>query len=115
MTRTRMRKECASIGAAALLYLCMAGAASLHAQDAVTPETSLANAGITSDSTGEDIFRMACSTCHAIDGKGARSNVVGFELPLPNGHDFPDFNDCPTNTVEPLRSEEHTSELQSQR
>jgi hypothetical protein len=28
--------------------------------------------------------------------------VVGFALPLPNGHDFPDFTDCPTNTVEPM-------------
>jgi hypothetical protein len=28
--------------------------------------------------------------------------VVGFTLPLPNGHGFPDFNDCATNTVEPL-------------
>src|SRR6185503_10250333 len=25
-----------------------------------------------------------------------------FQLPLPNGHGFPDFNDCATNTVEPL-------------
>ena len=27
--------------------------------------------------------------------------MVGFDLPLPNGHGFPDFTDCPTNTVEP--------------
>ena len=25
--------------------------------------------------------------------------MVGFELPLPNGHGFPDFTDCATNTV----------------
>jgi hypothetical protein len=40
-------------------------------------------------------------TCHGRDGKGAPSSVVGFDLPLPNGHGFPDFTDCPTNTVEP--------------
>jgi len=37
-----------------------------------------------------------------MDGKGSPSAVVGFDLPLPNGHDFPDFTDCATNTVEPL-------------
>jgi mono/diheme cytochrome c family protein len=54
------------------------------------------------DATGQDIFREACATCHAIDGKGSPRSVVGFALPLPNGHDFPDFTDCATNTVEPL-------------
>jgi hypothetical protein len=67
----------------------------------VTPPTSLDNA-LPREATGDDIFRAACATCHGVDGKGARPNVVGFDLPLPNGHDFPDFNDCPTNTVEPL-------------
>jgi hypothetical protein len=37
-----------------------------------------------------------------MDGKGSPPAVVGFDLPLPNGHDFPDFTDCATNTVEPL-------------
>ena len=37
-----------------------------------------------------------------MDGKGSSSAVVGFDLPLPNGHAFPDFTDCATNTVEPL-------------
>jgi len=37
-----------------------------------------------------------------MDGKGSPSAVVGFDLPLPNGHTFPDFTDCATNTVEPL-------------
>ena len=54
------------------------------------------------DATGETIFRVACATCHGVDGKGTSRNVVGFDLPLPNGHDFPDFTDCATNTVEPL-------------
>jgi hypothetical protein len=54
------------------------------------------------DASGEEIFRAACAACHAPDGKGAPRSVVGFELPLPNGHEFPDFTDCATNTVEPL-------------
>ena len=44
----------------------------------------------------------ACATCHGMDGKGSPPAVVGFDLPLPNGHTFPDFTDCATNTVEPL-------------
>ena len=54
------------------------------------------------DASGEEIFRAACATCHAADGKGSPRSVVGFALPLPNGHEFPDFTDCATNTVEPL-------------
>ena len=54
------------------------------------------------DATGEQIFRAACATCHATDGKGSPRSVVGFEMPLPDGHEFPDFTDCATNTVEPL-------------
>jgi mono/diheme cytochrome c family protein len=53
------------------------------------------------DATGEEIYRAACATCHGTDGTGSPSTVVGFGLPLPNGHGFPDFTDCPTNTVEP--------------
>jgi hypothetical protein len=53
------------------------------------------------DATGEEIYRAACVTCHGLDGTGSPSSVVGFALPLPNGHEFPDFTDCPTNTAEP--------------
>ena len=96
------RKGLTSMAIAATLYIGVT-AISLHAaQDATTPPTSLTNTGITSESTGEEIFRMTCATCHGVDGKGSPSSVVGFELPLPNGHEFPDFNDCPTNTVEPF-------------
>jgi len=77
-------------------------AASLHgAQDPITPPTSL-TAALPAEPSGEQIFRQACATCHAVDGSGSPQSVVGFELPLPNGHGFPDFKDCPTNTVEPL-------------
>ncbi len=95
-----------SIWAAALFFVAVSGVASLHAaQDAATaaatPPTSLANA-LPADAAGEEIFRLACSTCHAPDGGGAPQSIVGFALPLPNGHSFPDFTDCATNTVEPL-------------
>ena len=65
------------------------------------PATSLDNA-LPPDASGEQIFRLACATCHGTDGAGAAAHAVGFDLPLANGHDFPDFNDCPTNTVEPM-------------
>ena len=52
--------------------------------------------------TGDVIYRAACATCHGADGRGAATAVVGFALPLPNGHGFPDFTDCAVNTVEPL-------------
>jgi len=91
-----------ALAMALLLYVGVTGAVSLHAaQDAVTPPTSLTNA-LPADATGEQIYRFSCATCHGVDGKGSPQSVVGFELPLPNGHDFPDFTDCPTNTVEPL-------------
>jgi mono/diheme cytochrome c family protein len=96
-----MRTGFASIGVAALVYACAAVASLDAAQDPTTPPTSLTNAGIGEESSGEAIFRATCAACHATDGAGSPQSVVGFALPLPNGHDFPDFNDCPTNTVEP--------------
>lgn len=86
---------------AALFFIGTVSAVSLRAQDAVTPPTSLANA-LPANATGEQVFRAACATCHAPDGKGSPQATVGFPQPLPNGHDLPDFTDCPTNTVEPL-------------
>ena len=64
--------------------------------------SSSLDAALPAHATGEQIFVAACATCHGMDGKGSPSAVVGFDLPLPNGHDFPDFTDCATNTVEPL-------------
>jgi mono/diheme cytochrome c family protein len=75
------------------------GAIPLHAQTLESRTTSVR--AIALDASGEEIFRAACMTCHGPDGKGSSSSVVGFDLPLPNGHGFPDFTDCPTNTVEP--------------
>jgi mono/diheme cytochrome c family protein len=51
---------------------------------------------------GDAIFLAACAACHGIDGRGPEAARVGFELPLSNGHQLPDFTDCATNTVEPL-------------
>jgi mono/diheme cytochrome c family protein len=104
MRGIRPGKGVATIGIAALLYVSVASVVSLHAaQDATTPPTSLEHA-LPPNATGADIFRLACSTCHGADGTGSPQSVVGFALPLPDGHDFPDFTDCPTNTAEPFRS-----------
>jgi len=85
-----------SLIAAAALYVCVAGAISVHAaQDATTPPTSLANA-LPPNADGEYIFRNNCATCHGPDGKGSPQSVIGFDAPLP------DFTDCATNTVEPF-------------
>ena len=73
-----------SIFVAAILYAGIAGVISLHAaQDATTPPTSLENA-LPANATGADIFRLACSTCHAIDGTGSPQELVGFPMPLPD-------------------------------
>jgi hypothetical protein len=91
-----------SLHAGALLCVCVLGTVSLRAaQDLSTPPTSLEHA-LPEAATGEQIYRQACATCHSLDGRGSPQSVVGFELPLPNGHVIPDFTDCSTNTVEPL-------------
>ena len=78
-------------------------ALSTHAPPALGAQASSSREGaLPADATGEQIFAAACATCHGMDGKGSPSAVVGFDLPLPNGHTFPDFTDCATNTVEPL-------------
>jgi hypothetical protein len=42
-----------------------------------------------------ELYRAACATCHAIDGRGAAQSIVGFDIPLP------DFTDCSFATREP--------------
>jgi mono/diheme cytochrome c family protein len=76
-------------------------ASSANPAPAAQASSSLDKA-LPANATGEQIFVAACATCHGVDGKGSPSAVVGFELPLPNGHGFPDFTDCSINTVEPL-------------
>jgi mono/diheme cytochrome c family protein len=70
-------------------------------QETPTAPTSLRTA-LPSEASGEQIFRAACATCHGRDGKGSPQSLVGFALPLPDGHTFPDFTDCPTNSPETL-------------
>jgi hypothetical protein len=82
----------------ALLCLSIALTDSVRAsQDTAPVSTPL----LPADSSGAEIYRQACTACHSVDGSGQPQTVVGFQLPLPNGHSFPDFNDCATNTVEP--------------
>jgi len=85
----------------ALLCLLLAASVSLRGAQAESPQTSLERT-LPADASGEEIYRQACVACHGSDGAGQQQSVLGFELPLPNGHDLPDFNDCGTNTVEPL-------------
>jgi mono/diheme cytochrome c family protein len=80
-----------------VLYLCVVPFAVARAEPAQSPSTALPP-----NATGEQMFALACATCHATDGKGSPEHVVGFRLPLPNGHGLPDFTDCATNTPEPL-------------
>lgn len=95
MLGIEVSKKILSIGVAGLVYVCVTGVVSLHAaQDAATPPTSLENA-LPRDATGADIFRLTCSTCHGVDGRGSPQSVVGFDVP------FPDFTDCSINTPEP--------------
>ena len=79
-----------SIAAALLVW---AAAASVRAQTIDSPSTATA---FPSGYTGKDIFELACSTCHGLDGRGSPRSVVGFDL------DLPDFTDCTFATPEPL-------------
>jgi mono/diheme cytochrome c family protein len=90
----------ASLNLFALLFLLVAMTVSVRAAQRTAPPTS--EPLLRPDASGEEIYRQACAACHNMDGSGQPQSVVGFQLPLPNGHAFPDFNDCATNTVEPL-------------
>ena len=87
-----MRSADATTSIAVALVL-WAAAASLHAQAVDPPATATA---FPSDYTGKDIYELACSTCHGLDGRGSPRSVVGFDL------DLPDFTDCTFATPEPL-------------
>ena len=89
-----------SLNLCALLCLSIAMTVSVRASQGTAPASS--EPLLRTDASGEEIYRQACAACHSIDGSGQPQSVVGFELPLPNGHGFPDFTDCATNTVEPL-------------
>ena len=90
----------ASLVSSAVLYMLVAAPPIALAQEG-SPRSSSARM-LAADASGEEIYRQACAACHNTDGAGQPQSVVGFQLPLPNGHGFPDFTDCATNTVEPL-------------
>jgi mono/diheme cytochrome c family protein len=58
-------------------------------------QTAAARAGPPLQRTAEELYRIACATCHGPDGKGSPRSLVGFEAPLPN------FSDCAFATGEP--------------
>jgi mono/diheme cytochrome c family protein len=75
----------------------------LRASPALAGQSSSSlEAALPAGASGEQIYVAACATCHGMDGAGSPQSVVGFDLPLPNGHGFPDFTDCAVNTVEPF-------------
>jgi mono/diheme cytochrome c family protein len=88
----------ASLNLCALLCLWFAATVSVGAAQDRAPLEHL----LPADASGEEIYRQACAACHSFDGSGQPQSVVGFALPLSNGHELPDFTDCATNTVEPL-------------
>jgi mono/diheme cytochrome c family protein len=83
---------------AATLLLSLIAARTVHGR---ASQEEASKRALPDTATGEDIFVAACATCHGLDGKGPPPDI-GLELPLPNGHQLPDFTDCATNTVEPL-------------
>jgi mono/diheme cytochrome c family protein len=86
-----------------LLVCALIAALSARVTPALASQSSpSSDTALPANATGQEIFVAACATCHGMDGKGSPPAVVGFDLPLPNGHTFPDFTDCATNTVEPL-------------
>ena len=44
---------------------------------------------------GDELYRSACASCHAADGRGESQTQVAFDIPLP------DFSDCSFATREP--------------
>jgi len=42
----------------------------------------------TAGTTGAELFAVACSACHGLDGKGKEAGALGFDVPTP------DFTDC---------------------
>jgi hypothetical protein len=83
------------VAAAAIVFVCAAGASLPAAQGRASPTSPLAQA-LPEGYTGKDICIAACATCHGLDGKGSPQSLVGFDTPLP------DFTDCSFATPEPM-------------
>jgi hypothetical protein len=48
-----------------------------------------------SERSGAELYTAACAACHAADGRGTPTTLLGFDTPVP------DFTDCSFSTVEP--------------
>lgn len=79
--------------AAVALYLCVLGSVSLRASQQAPAPSQPANA-LPAVRSGAEIYRAACATCHAADGRSSPQSVVGFDVPIR------DFTDC-TASAEP--------------
>lgn len=67
---------------------------SVHAQGDRRAHDTLSIQPQSAATSGEDVYRLACSTCHGPDGKGSPRAIVGFEVAPP------DFTDCAFATAE---------------
>jgi mono/diheme cytochrome c family protein len=59
------------------------------------PAPAASTAVVPPNATGEEIYRVACATCHGMDGAGVSRELVGF------AQELPDFTDCTFATPEP--------------
>jgi mono/diheme cytochrome c family protein len=80
-------------GAALVVFAAIVGgtAAGVGAGDTLVPERD----DWSELTTGAQVYRAACATCHGLDGRGSGRPVVGFDTPLP------DFTDCSFASREP--------------
>src|SRR5436189_4181583 len=95
----RDRRAWPALLACAGAWVALVSAGTLSAHESSSTSHGAASqaphaAAIATNATGEEIFQAACVTCHSADGRGSPSSIVGFALPLPDGHGFPDFSDC---------------------
>ena len=74
------------------IALTLAASGAVEARQLATPPP---RAALPAGSTAEEVYRAACATCHAPDGRGSPRTVLGFDAPLP------DFSDCRFATGEP--------------
>jgi hypothetical protein len=65
------------------------------AQLVLTPASAAAQIPPAATRDGAAVYRAACAACHAIDGRGAAAEMVGFDISLP------DFTDCSFASREP--------------
>lgn len=84
-----MTRRLAALVAATLL---LSGTLAVRTSAQEAPALSVPAARAAHD--GAELFRVACSTCHGLDGRGNPRSHVGFDVPLP------DFTDCAFATPE---------------